>query len=155
MSTVTGLVDPGSVAVVKRFFFAVSIADGEALWEELGEQARAYVLNVAVQQGMDFELGSRLRLGTATQTEWDDYLANLVWGVQRDTDGIDLANLAYEGEALDDGQVRVRYGVPLGLVLPGGAAEGTRPPTIPAGSAITGQESGHWRVQRLVPRPSP
>jgi hypothetical protein len=146
--------DPGAVAVVKRFFFAVSIGDGEALWEELGEQARAYVLNVAVQQGMDFELGSRLRLGTAEPTEWEDYLANLVWGVQRDTDGIDLANLAYEGEAIENGQVRVRYAVPLGLVLPGGTAGGTTP-TIPAGSVITEQENGRWRVQRLVPRPSP
>lgn len=153
--------DPSAVAVAKRFFFAVTIGDGEAVWEELGDDARAYVVNVAVQQGMDFELGSRLRLGTAGQEERAAYLGNLVWGLQHDLDGIDLADLVYEAEEisggpLEGGRVRVRYAVPLGLVSPGSRSGDAAPAhTIPAGSVIVVRETGRWCVERLIPRPSP
>lgn len=154
-------VDPAAVAVVKRFFFAVAIGDGEAVWDELGEHARAYVLNVAVQQGMDFEFGSRLRLGEATPEERAEYLANLVWGLQRDTEGIDLAALTYDAEVIEGGptpgdRVRVRYAVPLGLRLSSRSATSAAPPAaIPAGSVIVIRELGRWWVERLIPHPSP
>lgn len=151
-------VDPAAIAAVKRFFFAVTIGDGEAVWDELGEQARAYVLNLAVRQGMDFELGSRLRHGQASPEEQAEYLANLVRGLQRDTEGIDLASLAYEAEVVEGGptpadRVRVRYAVPLGLTLPARPRTPDGQATIPAGSVIVAREQGHWRIERLIPRP--
>lgn len=153
------MTDPATSAVqtVKRFFFAVTIGDGEAVWDELSERGRAYVLNVALQQGMDFELGSQLRQGSATSEAVGAYLDNLVHGIRRDLDGIDLSNLSYDTEAADGGRVRVRFVVPLGLTLrkrSDGAAMTPDPrASIPAGSAVVAPEVGRWRIDRLVPRP--
>ncbi len=147
------------VGALKRLFFGVATSDGEAVWEELSSTARAYVLNVAVQQGMDFELGSRLRRETASDAEFAAYLENLAWGLARDLDGIELSHLDYEADPEADGRVRVRYLVPLDLAITprGGEGPASRPraAAIPAGSAILVAEDGRWRVERLVPRPGP
>lgn len=160
--------EDAATRTIKRFFFAVSIGDGPAVWEELSQRARAFVLNLAVQQGMDFDLGSRLRSGTATTAEVEEYQSNLTWGIQRDLEGLDLANLVYEAspeeagpggtEPSGGGQLRVRYAVPLGLTLPAGRRSddglGTPDtPAIPAGSVLLSMEVGAWRVDRLIPRP--
>lgn len=155
--------DPSAITAVKRFFFALTVQDGPALWEELSEEGRAYVLNVAVRQGMDFELHSRLRQGSSSDEELTGYLENLVWGIRRDLDGIDLSHLSYEAETTDSGAVLVKFMVPLGLTLPRARNTVDSGPTespqldpravIPAGSAVLVRERGRWRITRLIPRP--
>lgn len=134
--------------VSREFFAAVSDGDGRRLWELLSEDARAYVLNIAIEGGMDFDRGSRLRQGTASEEEWDEYLTALVGGIQRDLRGVDLERLTFElrREPEVPSVIRVHYLVEVGS----GDGSGHR---IPAGSLRMVREGGAWRVLRLVPKP--
>lgn len=131
----------------RDFFTAVAEDDGRRLWDLLSEDARAYVLNIAIESGMEFDKGSRLRQGTASQEEWDEYLDALVGGIRVDLQGVDLERLTFSlhREPEVPREVRVRY-----LVQVGGEEDGHR---IPAGSLRMIREDGRWQVLRLVPKP--
>ena len=128
---------------------AIATGDHRALWDMLSEGARAYVLNIAVERGMDFDLGSRIRQGTASDAELDDYLTDLLEGIRRDLKGVDLSRLAFESKAEPHApmQVRVTYFLQME------AAIGDIRPAIPAGSLIMIYEGGAWKVERLIPKP--
>lgn len=143
----------GATSAVKRLFFAVATEDGEAVWEALSADAQAYVVNIAVRQGMDVDLAGRLREGSAGASERREYLDNLTRGIAHDLGGVDPTQLSYTAEEADRGRVRVRYEVRLGLVLR--SEEGEEHVAIPAGSALVIKQSGRWLVDRLVPRPGP
>lgn len=132
----------------REFFSAVAEDDGRRLWDLLSEDARAYVLNIAIESGMDFDQGSRLRQGTASDEEWDEYLEALVGGIRVDLRGVDLDRLTFELEREPEvpREVRVHYLVEVGA----GEDAGHR---IPAGSLRMVRDGGRWRVLRLVPKP--
>lgn len=130
-----------------RFFDAVRRRDGDALWEAFSEGARAFVLNKAMEQGLDFDLATGLRDGTASEEERARYLANLVEGIRTDLRGVDLDNLTYElSREPESDQVRVRYLVEVAAGPDGGHR-------IPAGSLLVVAEEEGWRVHRVIPRP--
>lgn len=133
---------------VDRFFEAVANADGDALWEVFSDDARAFVLNLAMEQGMAFDLATALRDGTASGEERSEYLTNLVEGIRQDLRGLDVDNLTYEmrSEAETD-KIRVSYLVEVAAGPDGGHR-------IPAGSLLLVRDEGRWAVDRLIPRPT-
>lgn len=137
------------LASAERFFLAVAQGDHRRLWELLSDDARAYVVNVAMERGLDFDVASRIRSGNASDEEVDDYLGNLLEGIRRDLRGVDLQRLAFEStaEAHAPMQVRVTYLVEME------AAIGDLRPAIPAGSLIMAYEDDDWKVDRLIPKP--
>lgn len=134
--------------VAASFFDAVSQGDGRRVWELFSEDARAYVLNIAIEGGLEFDRGSRLRQGTASEEEWDEYLTALVSGIQHDLRGVEFDRLSFElhREPELPQEVRVRYLVEVGA----GDGSGHR---IPAGSLRMVREDDRWRILRLLPKP--
>lgn len=139
----------GAVEAAERFFGAVGEHDLRGFWDQMSEGARAYVLELALDRGMDFDLNSRLRQGTATDEEFDTYLDELLEGIKKDLRGLDLQRLAFEAAPEPDvpGKVRVTYSTRMDAML------GDVQPTLPAGSLVMTEEDGEWKVDRLIPTP--
>lgn len=138
-----------AIDAAARFFAAIAAQDHDALWHEFSEDARAYVINLAVERGMDFDFGSRLREGTAGQEEFDDYARDLLAGIRADLGDLDFERLTYEVavEPSAPDKLRVTYLVALGEAL------GQGPSAIPAGSLLMSYDGARWRVDRLIPKP--
>ncbi len=139
----------GALAVAEEFFAAVSTGDGRAVWNLFSDTAQAYIINIGHERGMDFDLASRLRAGTATDEEMNDFLGDLLAGIQHDLSGVDFPRLAFESKAEPEApmQVRVNY-----LVQIGPEAQEFQT-AMPAGSIVLSLQEGEWKIERLVPRP--
>jgi len=153
----------GPEAVCRDFVDAVLWGEHHRVWDMLGEDGRKTVVRVAVSRGMDEGLAMRLRTRTATPTEMDQFLTDLVQGLRADLDGNDLERLEYtiDRAASTPDRVRVTMSVPVPEplahtgALPVGSFEltpegGDEPAR---GSGSRGSGSRGWRVERLIPRP--
>lgn len=139
-----------ALATAEAFFVAVQQHDARAIWDLFTERAKAYVVNLGQDRGMDIDLASRLRRGTASDEELDTFLEDLLAGIQKDLQDIDLTRVALESKAIPESpfQVRVTYLVQVGVEQEGLQA------AIPAGSLVLSHEEQEgWKVERLVPRP--
>ncbi|MFN2388972.1 MAG: hypothetical protein ABR575_05125 [Actinomycetota bacterium] len=139
----------GALAVAETFFRALAAGDRGALWALFSETAQAYIINLGLERGMDFDLASRLRSGSASDEEMDGFLGDLISGIQKDLSGVDLARLAFESKAEPEAplQVRVTYLVQLGPQV------ADVQPAIPAGAIVLSLQNEEWRIERLVPGP--
>ena len=137
------------VETTREFVDAVVWGEHRKVWELMGVEARTTVLKVASNRGMDEALVARLRDGTATDAERDEFLVDLVNGLRADLAGNDLDALEYEADAepLEPGRARVVISVPIAVGLGG---------NLPVGSVELTTESStkgaEWRVERLVPQ---
>ncbi|MGH2772234.1 MAG: hypothetical protein ACRDIU_03735 [Actinomycetota bacterium] len=139
----------GALALAEQFLLTVASGDARAMWELFSETARAFIVGLGHERGMQFDLVSRLKQGTASDQELDEFLGDLMLGIQRDLAGLDYTRLAFESVAEPEApmQVRVNYLVRLGPEMEGMQA------AIPAGSILLSLENDEWKVERLVPRP--
>lgn len=145
-------VDQGpALAVAREFVSAVAWGEHRKVWDLLGPEGRKTVLRVAVNHGMDEALAARLRDGTAAKSESDEFLAQLVNGLRADLRGNDLDSLEYSPDPLPEpNRTRVVLVVPLPIGL---AESGSG---LPIGSLeMASDDSGSWRVERLLPNVSP
>jgi hypothetical protein len=130
----------------KAFLDAVAWGEHHKVWDLLSEEGRGTVLRVGAARGMDEGLAARLRDGTASTGEHDEFLADLVNGLRADLAGNDLDALEAEldPEPSEAGRARVVLVAPLpeALNLPG----------LPVASVEMREEDGGWRVDRLIPR---
>jgi hypothetical protein len=145
--------DSGSpLDVARNFVDAVVWGEHLRVWELLGLEARTTVLKVASNRGMDEALMARLRDGTASVAERDEFLTDLVNGLRADLSGNDLDALEYEEDAEppEPGRARVVISVPVavgfGGNLPVGSVELATEPSTNGETA--------WRIERLVPQVS-
>jgi hypothetical protein len=94
---------------------------------------------------MDEALVARLRDGTASDGERDEFLADLINGLRADLAGNDLDALVYEEDAepMEPGRARVVILVPVAVGFGG---------NLPVGSVELATEEAEWRIQRLVPQ---
>jgi hypothetical protein len=133
----------------ERFFQAFAGGDARGLWDCFGEQARSYVLNIGLERGMEFDLNSRLRQGTATDQEFEEFMGDFLQGVRRDLRGVDIQRVAFESQVEPETTLRVRVTYLVTLGEPGvGIAT-----AVPAGSLIMVLENGDWKVERIIPHP--
>jgi hypothetical protein len=137
--------ESGSMAVAQEFVDAVVWGEHKKVWALMGVEARTTVLKVASDRGMDEGLVARLRDGTASDAERDEFLADLINGLRADLAGNDLDALVYEEdpEPPEPGRARVVILVPVAIGFGG---------NLPVGSVELATEEGEWRVQRLVPQ---
>ena len=141
-----------AIDVAREFVDAVVWGEHLKVWDLLGLEARTTVLKVASNRGMDEALMARLRDGTASTAERDEFLTDLVNGLRADLAGNDLDALEYEedAEAPEPGRARVVISVPVavgfGGNLPVGSVELATEPSTNGETA--------WRIERLVPQVS-
>jgi hypothetical protein len=133
----------------ERFFQALAGDDARGLWDCFGEQARSYVLNLGLERGMDFDLNTRLRQGTATDEEFEEFIDDFLQGVRQDLRGVDIRRLAFESQVEPETTLRVRVTYLVTLGEPGVGIV----TAVPAGSLVMVLEQGDWKVERIVPRP--
>jgi len=131
--------------VAREFVDAVVWGEHNKVWALMGIEARTTVLKVASDRGMDEALVARLRDGTASDAERDEFLADLINGLRADLAGNDLDALVYEEdlEPLEPGRARVVILVPVAVGFGG---------NLPVGSVELATEEAAWRIQRLVPQ---
>jgi hypothetical protein len=141
---------PSALETARAFVDAIVWGEHLKIWELMGIEARTTVLKVAANRGMDEGLVARLRDGTASVAERDEFLADLLNGLRSDLSGNDLDALEYEEDAEppEPGRSRVVVSVPVavgfGGNLPVGSVElATEPSTTGA---------AEWRIERLVPQ---
>lgn len=137
---------PGEpVATAARFVGAIAWGEHRTIWDLFGTEARTTVLKVASKRGMAEDLVARLRDGTASQDEYNEFLADLVGGLRADLAGNDLDAVEFEADPVEPGpgQARVVLNVPLAPTLGG---------VLPMGSVELTVEDGTWKVVRIVPQ---
>lgn len=136
------------VKTAEQFLATIAAGDHRSMWEQFSEDARAFVINIALERGMDFDLGSRLRQGTASDEELDEYLQELLEGLKRDLRGVDFDALTFsEPEPVGHEEVKVTYLVEFEQTLV------DEPMRMPAGSIMLRPEGGGWKVARIMPNP--
>jgi hypothetical protein len=135
------------VELAREFVDAIVWGDHNKVWDAFGLEARTAVLKVAVDRGMDDALSARLRDGTASEAERDEFLADLVNGLRADLAGNDLDSLAYELDTglQDPGRARVVVNSPIPPPMGG---------YLPAASVELVDEGGEWKIVRLLPQTS-
>ena len=147
MSAADGASGSSALDTAREFVDAVVWGEHRKMWSLLGLEARTTVLKVASDRGMDEGLVARLRDGTASDAERDEFLGDLITGLRSDLAGNDLDALTYEEdpEPPEPGRARVVILVPVAMGLGG---------NLPVGSVELAIEEAEWRIQRLVPQVS-
>jgi hypothetical protein len=145
MSEPNGASGGSALDVARVFVDAVVWGEHRKVWDLMGLEARTTVLKVASDRGMDEGLVARLRDGTASDAERDDFLADLITGLRADLAGNDLDALEYEEDAEppEAGRARVVVTVPVAFGFGG---------NLPVASVELAIEEAEWRIQRLVPQ---
>ena len=147
VSAADGAGGSSALDTAREFVDAVVWGEHRKMWALLGLEARTTVLKVASDRGMDEGLVARLRDGTASDAERDEFLGDLITGLRSDLAGNDLDALEYEEdpEPPEPGRARVVIMVPVAMGLGG---------NLPVGSVELAIEEAEWRIQRLVPQVS-
>lgn len=145
MTAADGASGGSALEVARLFVDAVVWGEHRKVWELMGLEARTTVLKVASDRGMDEGLVARLRDGTASDAERNDFLADLITGLRADLAGNDLDALDYEEDAEppEPGRARVVVTVPVAFGFGG---------NLPVASVELAIEETEWRIQRLVPQ---
>lgn len=134
-----------AVETARAFVEGVAWGEHHKVWELLGTEGRAIVLRVAAAKGMDEALAARLRDGTASSVEREEFLADLVNGLRADLQGTDFETLEYvlDPEAPEPGRARVVLMTPVPELLGG---------SLPVATIELSEDGDEWQVERLVPR---
>lgn len=82
-------------STAEQFVAAIAWGEHTTVWDLLSSDARLAVLGVATRRGMDALLSARLREGTASTDERDDFLADLLHGLQSELLGLELETLRF------------------------------------------------------------
>lgn len=136
--------DPQETA--RTFVQAVAWGEHHLVWDMLSSEAHRVVMGIATSRGMPEPLAARLRDGTATQAELDQFRADLVNGFRADLLTVDVDTLEYDlvEDVLEPDTARVVLMVPVPDPLLGAG--------LPAASLELRQEADEWRIERLISR---
>ncbi|MGH9282835.1 MAG: hypothetical protein ACRD0S_07845 [Acidimicrobiales bacterium] len=136
----------GATRAAQEFIDAIAWGEHRKVWGLLGPDGRRTVLRVAVKNGMDEALAARLRDGTASPGEHEEFLGELMAGLRADLAGNELDTLEYGLDEAYEGELaRVLLTAPVPPLL--------GPVGLPVGSVELARHDGEWRVERLTPRP--
>ena len=134
--------------VARTFVQAIAWGEHHLVWDMLTAEAQRVVMGIATSRGMPEPLAARLRDGTATPAELDQFRGDLINGFRADLLGNDVDTFEYEVDdvGMEPGAARVVLIVPvpdprLGSGLPAASLELRR----------DGDDDA-WHVERLVPR---
>jgi hypothetical protein len=130
----------------RTFVGAVAWGEHHVVWDMLSDEAQRVVMGIATSRGMPEPLAARLRDGTATTAELDQFRGDLVNGFRADLIGTDVDTLEYEADeaVVEPDRARVVLVVPVPDPRLGRG--------LPAASLEMRLENDRWQVERLTPR---
>lgn len=131
----------------RAFVHAVVWGEHHLVWEMLGSEAQRTVMEIATSRGMPEPLAARLRGGSATPAELDQFRGDLVNGFRADLLGVDIDTLGYDvldPSLFEAGSARVVLVVPVPDPRLGAG--------LPAASVELRLDGDDWRIERLIPR---
>lgn len=138
-----------ATGAAERFLNAIFEADTDLIWDLFSAAAREHVVARGMRRGLSADLGRALLEGTAEDMERAEFMGDLLGGLQRDLETVDLSRVHVEpiGESFDASQETVvfyeRFIVAVGPPLE----------PLPVGSIELVRVDGKWMVDRLVPGP--
>jgi len=137
---------PTPAETARTFVQAVVWGEHHVVWDMLSSEAQRVVMTIATGRGMPEPLAARLRGGTATTAELDQFRGDLVNGFRADLLGVDVDTLEYDVDEglFEPGTARVVLVVPVPDPRLGAG--------LPAASLELHQEGDTWHVERLIPR---
>lgn len=133
-----------AVVVARSFIDAVIWGEHSTVWELLSPAGRDRVLSAGSRGGLDSVMAERIRQGTSSQTEMDDFLSGLVRGLRVDLSSAELEQIDVVSQvvALNDAAVRTLLETPAPFHQEGWLV----------GSMDLSNLEGEWFVDRLEPR---
>lgn len=141
----------GAADAARTFVQAIAWGEHHTVWDMLTVEAQRVVMGIATSRGMPEPLAARLRDGTASRAELDQFRGDLINGFRADLLGNDVDTFEYEVDdvGMEPGVARVVLIVPvpdprLGSGLPAASIELHR-------EGRDGNDNA-WHVERLVPR---
>lgn len=139
----------GAAVVAGQFLEAIYEGDSNLVWALFSADAREFIVARGVRRGLTLELGRALLDGTADEFERAEFLGDLLAGLEKDLETVDLSlvSVSEDVEDLGPGKVRVRYFEAFTIEL------GPPLEALPVGLVELVLEAGCWRVERLIPRP--
>ncbi len=135
-----------SVRAAEQLIIAVYRGDAASAWNSFSSAAQSAIINRGIRAGMAADIGARLLADIADDGEWAGFLTDLLDGLRKDLEHLDMRRLVMEAEPEAPSRVRVLY-------LQEIVAAGPSVPPLPAGSLVVGRERREWKIDRLVPRP--
>ncbi len=136
-----------AVRAAKQLILDVYRGDAASAWNSFSSEAQSAIINRGIRAGMAADIGARLLADTADDDEWAGFLADLLGGLRKDLEHLDMRRLVMEAEPEAPSRVRVLYLQEIDV------AAGPSVPPLPAGSLVIVYERGEWKIDRLVPRP--
>jgi hypothetical protein len=132
----------------RTFVQAIAWGEHHIVWDMLTMEAKRVVMGIATSRGMPEPLAARLRDGTATPAELDQFRGDLINGFRADLLGNDVDTFEYEVDDIGMGPDAAR----VVLIVP--VPDPRLGSGLPAASIELRREGGDnaWHVERLVPR---
>lgn len=131
---------------VEAFVAAIVWGGHTTIWELLSPTGRTAALSVAVGNGLDRVVASRIDGDVANPVELEDFLRQLVDGLRRDLRSVDAGRLTVAGVVDGDGAGRAIVELVTPSDIPGTG-------DWPAGRVhVSRDEERGWLIDRLEPR---
>lgn len=133
----------------EAFLKAVYEGDPGAIWSSFSTEARNFVVARGVRRGMPYDLGQALLDNSADILDEVEFLADLLGGIEKDLETIDLGRISVStnAEFISDHKVRVRFSEEFVIEV------GPPLEALPVGSLELVEEGQNWKIDRLIPRP--
>jgi len=134
-----------AVDVAQAFVDAIVWGEHSTIWELLSRTGRDRVLVAGSRGGLDSVMAERIRQGTSTAAEMDDFLSGLVRGLRVDLSAADLEliEIASEVSPTGDGLVSLLLHTP---------APFHQSPWCVGSIDLSTKGHDEWLVDRLDPR---
>ncbi|MGH9122171.1 MAG: hypothetical protein ACRDYC_09545 [Acidimicrobiales bacterium] len=135
--------DGSALDLARSFVRAVAWGEHKKVWDLLGTDGRKTVLRIASGRGMNEVMAGRIRDGTATPGQMDEFLSDLVNGLRADLATTDLDAVGFRDDPAPGD------GTPVWVVLtaPMPAALGG---DVPVATIEVEKEEGRWVVSRIT-----
>lgn len=137
--------DHDPVEVAERFVEAIVWGQHTMVWDLLSRTGRDATLSVALTNGLDRVVATRISDDVADPNERDGFLEQLLRGLRRDLRSVDLTHLQVEPSASVqvDGTVLLRLSCPSAIPGTGNWAAGCL--------ILSSTADGTWLIDRLQP----
>jgi hypothetical protein len=134
-----------ALAVAERFFTAVLYGDRRGLWSLFTPSARRFILRRGREKGLPAEVAEMILAGDLHGSEAEVFLADLMAGIRRDLEAVDLGAVALSSVAEPHAPLQVKVTFLQTL----GEGPGPTVAAFPAGSLLLALDGDEWKVDRL------